>query len=94
MNYKKLPHALENAKNFDGENLAKWSPGKLVIETARIVKTEGQWGLWTLLFARVFFLLCEAGAKHSAEFAGLIYQQVSLLHSDWADCQRAQGRNP
>lgn len=45
MNYKKLPHALENAKNFDGENLAKWSPGKLVIETVRIVKTEGQWGL-------------------------------------------------
>lgn len=26
MNYKKLPHALENAQNFDGENLAKMVP--------------------------------------------------------------------
>lgn len=45
MNYKKLPHALENAQNFDGENLAKWCTGKLVIEIARIVKTKGQRGL-------------------------------------------------
>lgn len=29
MNYKKLPHAPENAQNFDGEDLVKQCPGEV-----------------------------------------------------------------
>jgi len=29
MNYKKLPHAPENARNFDREDLAKQCPGEV-----------------------------------------------------------------
>lgn len=29
MNYKKLPHAPENAQNFDGEDLVKRCPGEV-----------------------------------------------------------------
>lgn len=81
MNYKKLPHAPENAQNFDGEN---WCPEEVgARESQESLKLEES-RVYELCCLQVHFV-CPglAGAKHLlADSDSFVCPQTPKLHSN------------